>query len=344
MEYINGITATLTVLEAPTAQGGQEVGDNLSDMRLFWEKHMLKTLKPSLVSILAIFAFYECLWRAGVMATNPLRTTGGNLSIIGIVLFSMIAMPLNSNVVARERRRLRQFIYRQGMVWTSLHIFLPYMGVFLAMAFATRLDAGRNFPVYVGVKWILALLLTNVHTAWVHTAISNSSNSVWQRITDRQAWLAMAPVASLDILLPEGIYYITKTVLSFWSGAISIEDESTSPSRFYAVALVPVFLRWLATIWTRAVYVKVAASLLAVEDQPALSFDRKDPKTDRLSILDAIKGISINDWHRYSSIVFGGTVYEYIWVGCLSTVLMAQLYYLAPCAMMDLIAWYTKEW
>ncbi|KAJ5311914.1 hypothetical protein N7508_002744 [Penicillium antarcticum] len=261
-----------------------------------------------------------------------------------MAFISSITHPPKSNAVTGDWGRARRYLNSQGFFLTGLSIFLPYMVTFVLMALITRFDLEPRFPVYIVSKLSLGLLLTNLHTAWVHAVISKSSNSIWQRLPKGKDWLAIIPVASLDIVLPHGVYYLTKTALAFAQGIVSVkEDASPATFGFFAVTIVPIFLSWLTATFTRAIYVKIAASMLPIDDQIVLPFDHRGP-TNRLNIRDAIRKITMQNWHRYLRIVYEVAVYEYLWVIFSAVVIVAELYYMAPCAFIDIIGWYTRDW
>jgi hypothetical protein len=146
----------------------------------------------------------------------------------------------------------------------------------------------------------------------------------------------------LDILLPDAVYYLSKTALRFLRTVVLVREEPVAAGfEFWAVVLVPLKLSWLTALFTRAIYVKVAGLMVAI-DQPGSPVDH-DPKTC-LSIFDAIRGITMQQWHSYLHDVWKVAAYEYLWVCFSFVVIIAELHYLAPCAVMDLLVWYTQDW
>ncbi|KAJ9480868.1 hypothetical protein VN97_g12654 [Penicillium thymicola] len=274
---------------------------------------------------------------------NP-QISGVGISCTIVAAISSVTQPPKSNAVTGDWGRAHRYLNSQGFFLTGLGIFLPYMVTFVVMALITRLDLDPRFAVYIVSKLSLGLLLTNLHMAWVHTVISKSNKSIWRRLPGGKDWLAIIPVASLDIVLPDGSYYLTKTALAFFQGIVSVEgDASPATIGFFAVAIVPAFLGWWTATFTRAIYVKVAASMLPIDDQTVLPFDHRGPAY-RLNIRDAIRGITMQNWHRYLRIVYEVAVYEYLWVIFSAIVIVAELYYMAPCAVIDILGWYTRDW
>ncbi|CAG8891693.1 unnamed protein product [Penicillium nalgiovense] len=244
-----------------------------------------------------------------------LQVSGVGISCTIMAVMSSITQPPKSNAITGDWGRARRYLNSQGFFLTGLGIFLPYMVTFMVMALITRLDLEPRFPVYLGSKLL----------------------------PEGKYWLAIVPVACLDIVLPDCVHYLTNTALAFFRGIASVEDASPTTFGFFAVAIVPIFLSWWTATFTRAVYVKVAASMLPIDDQTILPFDHRGP-TNRLNIRDAISGITMQNWHRYLHIVYEVAVYEYLWVMVSTIVIVAELYYMAPCAVIDILGWYTWDW
>lgn len=325
-----------------------ETSDPQSDVKIpdkagpYIRNQVVKYVKAYIGYSLGAFAAFEFLWRAGLISMN-LQVSGVGISCTIMAVMSSITQPPKSNAITGDWGRARRYLNSQGFFLTGLGIFLPYMVTFMVMALITRLDLEPRFPVYLGSKLSLGLLLTNLHTAWVHTIISKSNKSIWHRLPEGKYWLAIVPVACLDIVLPDCVHYLTNTALAFFRGIASVEDASPTTFGFFAVAIVPIFLSWWTATFTRAVYVKVAASMLPIDDQTILPFDHRGP-TNRLNIRDAISGITMQNWHRYLHIVYEVAVYEYLWVMVSTIVIVAELYYMAPCAVIDILGWYTWDW
>ncbi|KAJ5343565.1 uncharacterized protein N7506_003389 [Penicillium brevicompactum] len=268
---------------------------------------------------------------------NPQRELGG---IVGIVVCSVsnILRPSNSVAATVKQSLARHRLSRTRFVSTGLDIFIPYVATSLAgMYFISNL----SLPYYMVSKMILGLLLTSVHTAWVHTVISNKDKSVWQRIPSARDWLALIPAASLDITLPDAVYHLTKGTLVYFQDPAQGGELSPTVSFFSAIA--PVAFSWLAATVTNAVYTKVAASMLHVNDQAAGSSDHEGPKR-QLSVVEAASRITVQDWHRYLGIVYEAVLYEGIWVTFSCIVIATELHYHDPCAVMDLLGWICRDW
>lgn len=355
-EYKQGIIAALAVLEVSSPQDPEtnasdkdETPGPQNDVRVpvkagqYIRKQALDCVKAHVGYSLGAFAAFGFLWRAGFISMN-LQISGVSTSCTILAVIFSITQPPKSNAVTGDLGRARRYLNSQGLFLAGLGIFLPYMMTFVVMALIARLDLEPRFPVYIVSKLALGLLLTNLHTAWVHTVISKSDKSIWQRIPGRKDWLAIVPVASLDILLPDGVFYLTQTALVFFQGISSVEENaSPATSGVFAVAIVPILLSWWTATFTRAIYVKVAASMLPIDDQTVLPFDHKGP-TNRLNIRDAIHGITMQNWHLYLRIVHEVAIYEYLWVSFSVTVIVVELHYMAPCAVIDILGWYTRDW
>lgn len=154
-------------------------------------------------------------------------------------------------------------------------------------------------------------------------------------------WLALFPAASLDVALPDAVSHLTKGTLVYFQDPAQGGELSPTVSFFSAIA--PVAFSWLAATVTNAVYTKVAASMLHVNDQAAGSSDRSGPER-QLSVVEAASRITAQDWHRYLGIVYETVLYEGLWVTFSCIVIATELHYHDPCAVMDLLGWICRDW
>ena len=314
------------------------------------------------------FLGYGIVSFAGVYFLSHLGYTEMNFQTIICCLFyyiigsigRIVTNPPKSNAVTGQRSVAHRHLQSQRGFRSSfmgIEFFLVYVGLtVLVMTLITNFAAEPSFPVYIVSKLSLGLLLTNLHTAWIHTVISKpTSKACWHRIPGWREWLGVIPVASLDILLPDFVHYSTKTFLVSVQGIMSTaaidwgyEEISSSLESFERIAIdiIPILSCSLAAILTNAIYIRVAASMLPGDDQPVVHFDCRGSASNEkycLGILDAIRTIKMQNWHRYLSIVWEVAVYEYLWASFSVIVIGVQIHYLAPCAVVDLIVLFAQH-
>ncbi|CAG8393032.1 unnamed protein product [Penicillium salamii] len=331
------MSALLVILEAPAhretnaEKNALPQRDSVEDNGTkYLMKRALEWVKGFAVCNLINFIASELLWRGGfIEKTFP--STGGTLAAF-ITSVSFVAKPPKSNGVPGQD--LAQPLHSHGHFLTGLSLFIPYPMIFQAMTLVTSFFTEFSLPIYMGSKLLIGLLLTNLHTAWVHTITSKPTNeSLWQRMLNGRQWLAIMPIASLDILLPDTVYHLTKATVVFFQ-ANDVLGSTNTPGDF-AVIVTPVLLSWFTALLTHAIYTKVAMSLADGQDD-------QEPKAC-LSILDAINSITAQNWHRYLAMMWEVALYEYIWACFSCIVILAELHYLAPCAIADVLAWLTRD-
>lgn len=267
--------------------------------------------------------------------------------------------PRGSNAVTHQRGLARQHLQKQGYraLFTGLDVFLVYMlltAVILAL-FNTYFATVTRFPTFIIYKLCAGLLLTNIHTAWIHTVISKpTGKSIWETIPGWRDWLGTLPVASLDIVLPSCVYYVTDLLLASLRGmpvanrVAELIPADLAPLGSIAFLLLPVVLESLVSAWTRGIYVKVAASILPSDAELVVPFDRSFGSQARdgggyPSILDASKAIKLQNWHRYVRVLVETFLYETPGLGLFILVLAAELYFWAPpCTTVELLALFTS--
>lgn len=343
LEYNYGIVSALALLEAPARDESSEAEKNDSTPQEDkgkgnLRKKVLDFAQPVLLVNLFLFTVFELLWRAGYMEKNPLREMGGIASTVAVSIYSL-QRPPNTKFLVAKQSVARRHLSRTRFILTGLNLFIPYMAASLAGMYVI---SDLSLPMYMASKLSLGLLLMSIHTAWLHTVLSKSTDkSVWQRMPGGRDWLALVPVASLDIVLPDAVYHLTQSILKYFQGTTPRED--ISPRVFVFSTAAPLFLYLLAAIVTRAVYAKVAASMLPVDDMSILSVDHEGPER-RLSTFEAARRITKQDWLRYLGIVHEAILYEYLWVALSCVVIAAEIHYHDSCAIIELLVWLSRDW
>lgn len=161
------------------------------------------------------------------------------------------------------------------------------LSLFLVYSFADGLISlmfsgfsGNYFLTQFVVQIVVGVILAPLQLAWVHIIISEPSpKRFYQRIPGRKAWAKIAPVAAFEHALTGLGFYLPMAVamsLGGWEAFNSSPDMPTAKSTCHALAVVagPSILGFLVSIPARAVFVRVAASMLPEEDEAIIPFDR----------------------------------------------------------------------
>lgn len=347
--------------DPPKGQTGRTTRDESEGVRQFlWSlrQNFVRELIPTLCGgFLGLVGLY-LLSLAGFLDNGLNHIVTGVLLCGTIITLSKIfAIPTSSNAVTNQRSLARRYLHNQKGVspmFTGLDVFMVYMflTVFITVLAKSNSAEGAIFPVFVISRLFLGLTLTNLHTAWVHAVISMpTKKSIWQRIPGWREWLEILPVASLDIVLPNCINYLARVLLVSFRGmffaALSNQARDKIPSTLatlgnIAFLTIPIVSQYLASIFTGALYVRAAASILPDNDQSVVPFDRSfgvraKNETHCLSILDAFSTIKVQNWYRYLKIGWEVFIYEIVWAGFFILLIALELYYWAPCTAVDLL-------
>ncbi|KAJ5320066.1 hypothetical protein N7508_000349 [Penicillium antarcticum] len=271
----------------------------------------------------------------------------------------MFTVKPDSNAVTNDRSVARRRLQSQTGGLLALYPGLDIFSVYMLLAF-TIMNVARFFTVEgaqtpVSILYMLfsGLLLTNLHTAWIHAIISKPTNkTLWQRIPGWREWVGILPTASLDIILPSLAHYLTKSWMLFLRGICSAAlnawfDEKISSELETTGILIFFFAPYVSEIFVstvmRTIYIRVAASMLPDNDEPIVPFDRSFGGRARtserycLGIFDAVRTMPFLNWYRYAKIIWEVLWYEEIWAVVLGIVLAMEFYYWAPCSVMELL-------
>ena len=346
----------------PKDPSGKPTRDESEDSRkFFWilRQNFVRDLISTLCGSFLGFTGLYFLSLAGYIDMNLNNNLGGLLLFFAMAFTSKIfGTPTSSNAVTSQRSFAHRHLHNERESWLNLpglDVFVVYMlltVVLMALAKSIYAQEGTAFPVFVISRLLLGLPLTNIHTAWIHTVVSKpTKKTIWQRIPGWREWLKTLPVASLDIVLPNCVHYLATTLLVSFSGvlfaALGNQAYEKIPSTLatcgnIAFLTVPIASEYLASIFTGALYVRVAASMLPYNDQSAVPFDRSfggraTNEAHCLSILDAFRTMKVQNWYRYLKIVWEVFLIDYLLV-CLSiVVIVVELYYWAPCTALNLL-------
>ncbi|KAJ5613142.1 hypothetical protein N7510_006336 [Penicillium lagena] len=264
------------------------------------------------------------------------------------VLSMNSAHPPDPDAITAQRSRARRHLQSQGTGFWSTYPGLAMFLVYMLLSSLINVPAklwlhDKRIEFSVRIMW--GLLLTNLHTAWVHIVISKpSKKSFWQRIPGWREWIEILPAASLDIILPSLVYHLLKTPLALLHDSLFSDATGDKDIKAYIeiVFMLPLALAYATSLITRAIYIRVAASILPSEDEPLVPFDRsfggqaRNSQTYSLSIKNARAG-KAQSWNRYVNTVWGTLGAELICLGVSSLILSAELVFWTPCTVMGLI-------
>ena len=118
-----------------------------------------------------------------------------------------------------------------------------------------------------------SMLWATWQMAWVHLVIADKSpRSTHRRMLGFQHWPKIAPAAALCNLLDSAAFSTAKFAGWTIMDILSNRDSKNFP-RFIVTIILSIFLL-LASLPARAVFARVAASMLPEEDDPIVPFDR----------------------------------------------------------------------
>jgi hypothetical protein len=118
-----------------------------------------------------------------------------------------------------------------------------------------------------------SMLWATWQMAWVHLVIADKSpRSTYRRMLGFRHWPKIAPAAALCNLLYSAAFATAKLAGWIVMGILSNRDSKNLP-RLIVTIILSIFLL-LASLPARAVFARVAASMLPEEDDPIVPFDR----------------------------------------------------------------------
>ncbi|PKY01027.1 hypothetical protein P168DRAFT_292932 [Aspergillus campestris IBT 28561] len=137
----------------------------------------------------------------------------------------------------------------------------------------------RSFLGQFAINMVVAVLTANLQMAWVHIVISEpSSKRFYQRIPSFKDWNRIAPVAVFEYAVTLGAFYLPMMVTCGFSGLDDPANFDIRTSGAYARAFAsfsgPALLSFLVSIPARAIFIRVAASMLPEDHEAIVPFDR----------------------------------------------------------------------
>ncbi|OJJ87695.1 uncharacterized protein ASPGLDRAFT_142242 [Aspergillus glaucus CBS 516.65] len=322
----------------------------------------LRHIRHVVTNNLIVFVSFYLLSFMGIISENfvaSLRVyclVSTAVTMLSSIPKEGLLFKIPSNAITKERSRVRRHLRDEGGRWSlfrGFDIFLAYMLLtILGLILVNPLFAQESlpFPAYVLVRLCLGLPLTNLHMACVHAAISKQNRKpFWQRIPGWHDWITIAPVASLDIVLPASAHFVASQILAFlhqsFPSMIGAQacHGSDSPANSYGLMVLsatPYVLSFLASAVTRVIYIRVSASLLPDDDEPVIPYDRGGSRINNgsvspLIILNACRTISLDNYLRYLRTVTDVAFYEMGWLVFLLCIVSVEVALFAPCVFLD---------
>lgn len=118
-----------------------------------------------------------------------------------------------------------------------------------------------------------SMLWATWQMAWVHLVIADKSpRSTYRRMLGLHHWPKIAPAAALCNLLDSAVSFTAELVGWAAMGILSNRGSKSLP-RLIVTIILSIFLL-LTSLPARAVFARVAASMLPEEDDPIVPFDR----------------------------------------------------------------------
>lgn len=185
-------------------------------------------------------------------------------------------------ITSKLRTTIKHLRARAGF-WSRFRGFSMFMTNMMATSFLVRLVpiSSGNFIAQAISQVAIGTLLANLDLAWVHIVISEPSpKRFYQRIPGYKTWVKIAPVAALCHAAVAVSFYLPLILtagISGWKwmdgGADSMPTEEEL--RKAAAALTfPSLLCFVISFFARAIFVRVAASMLPDDEEAIVPFDR----------------------------------------------------------------------
>ncbi|KAA8649599.1 hypothetical protein EYZ11_005953 [Aspergillus tanneri] len=200
-----------------------------------------------------------------------------------------------------------------------------------------------NFVGQFLVRLVVGTLLANLQLAWVHIVISEPSpKRFYRRIPGYKSWVKIAPVFVFEQAIVAGAFILPFLVATRF-GLVDLMYETPETdglsfanfSRLAGAFTVPSLCSFLASIPARAIFIRVAASMLPEEDEAIVPFDRSFGGkvvpailggSGKLSISDAWKTFDCSARARYFKAVGKAFALEVAIVVFFSLAIVGQIY------------------
>lgn len=215
------------------------------------------------------------------------------------------AKPITSSL----RGTVRHLRARAGP-WSRFRGFSLFLVSGLASGFLSSIFAdvrGNYFLVQFFVQVVVSgVLLAPLQLAWVHAVISEPSPKRWyQRIPSYKTWTKIVPAAVFEHAATGAAFFLPMALakgLGGWEVFNSAPDMPPVKTACHAFAVIagPSLLGFLISIPARAIFIRVAASMLPEEDEAIVPFDRSFGGKVVPAILGGSGKLSIADaWRTF---------------------------------------------
>jgi hypothetical protein len=139
-----------------------------------------------------------------------------------------------------------------------------------------------RIPIHFSIRllfgqFVASMLFATWQMAWVHLVIADKSpRSSYRRMLGLQHWSRIAPAAALYNILVCASFSLPLAARSLagWTVMGVIATRGFSELLNFLISILPAIFFLLVSIPARAIYIRVAASMLPEEDDPIVPFDR----------------------------------------------------------------------
>lgn len=244
-------------------------------------------------------------------------------------------------VTSKLRTTIKHLRARAGF-WSRFRGFAMFIVMFNAQGFLSSMFpvALDNFFGQFIVHMIVGIILANLQLTWIHIVISEPSpKRFYQRIPGYKSWVNIAPVYAFEQAVVAGAFFLPLMVGSWlplqWRPVDATDFNLSTAGKMAGAFTVPWLCALVASIPARAIFIRVAASMLPEEDEAIVPFDRSFGGkvvpailggTGKLSISDAWKTFDGPARARYCKAIFKGFAIQVAVVTLFTLVIVGQTY------------------
>lgn len=254
------------------------------------------------------------------------------------------AAPVRSKPITSTLRTTTKHLRARAGPWSRFRGFSLFLVYGLASGFLSSMFSSfpaNYFLIQFAVQTVVGVILAPLQLAWVHIVISEPSpKRFYQRIPGHKAWAKIAPVAAFEHAVTGAAFYLPMAIakgLGGWEAFNSSPDMPPAKTACHALSVVtgPSLLGFLVSIPARAIFVRVAASMLPEEDEAIVPFDRSfggkvAPAilggSGKLGILDAWRTFDRAALTRFLKVIAKVFVIEFALIFGFALAFVAELY------------------
>ncbi|CAG8152344.1 unnamed protein product, partial [Penicillium nalgiovense] len=226
-------------------------------------------------------AYEASMYRKG--ESSDAQTSWLSLFLIDLLKLLICAARLSAPashkpITTKLRTTIRHLRARAGF-WSPFRGFeISLISSFtLACLLSFTRACSSSILVEIVAQFCIGMLLAPWKMLLVHLVISEPSpKCFYQRIPGYRAWIKIAPAAAFQEI-PISAYKLLQRAIETvnWCNLDSFLDLLIGTGSSSAIrVLIPPVVVYLAVIVTRAIFIRVAASMLPEEDKPIIPFDR----------------------------------------------------------------------